>query len=158
MHVDWLIEELPDLKEKILKRLEACKERLKNIPFVFSHGDFNPYNLFPAGVIDFEDGFYAPIGFDSLGLMVYPEYFPTKDIVELELNGRYKYSDEQKEKYLSTMDTILLENNFPSVGEIFEEIRFLKSIWLAVRMHRWPKMQEYRYELFKNLCKMVQLV
>ncbi len=150
LHVDWLIQELPDQEGMILKRVETCRERLKNIPFVFSHGDFNPYNFFPKGAIDFEDGFYAPVGFDVLGLMVYPEYFPHKDVVELEINGGYKYSKEQVERYMQTMNAILVESNLPSVEEIYEEIRFLKGIWLTVKMHRWPKMQQYRYELFKT--------
>ena len=151
VHVDWLIEELPEIKESVLKRIELCKKRLTNIPFVFSHGDYNAYNLFPKGVIDFEDGFYAPVGFDCLGLMVYPEYFPTKDVAELEINGGYKFSDEQRQKYFNAMNSILIENGLPGAEEIYEEIRFLKSIWLTVKMHRWPKMQEYRYELFKKI-------
>ncbi len=151
LHVDWLTDELPELKEKILKRLELVQEKLKVFPFVFSHGDYNPYNIFPDGVIDFEDGFYAPIIFDVYGLFVYPIHFPLKKDIELEINGRYRYTETQRIKYFTEMDKILLEHGFPKGSDFFEEIKFLKGIWLAVRMQKWPKMQEYRYKMFGEL-------
>jgi aminoglycoside/choline kinase family phosphotransferase len=151
VHLDWLIDELPDEKDKIEKRLVLALQRLKNFPFVFSHGDYNPYNTFPDGIIDFEDGFYAPILFDVYGLLVYPFHFPTKEEIELEINGGYKYSEEQRKRYLDEMDKVLMENGFPKGSDFFEEIKFLKGIWLAVRMQKWPKMQQYRYKIFKEL-------
>lgn len=151
VHVDWLIEELPELKNKILKRFDQAKENLKDFPFVFSHGDYNPYNAFPEGIIDFEDGFFAPVIFDVYGLLVYSEHFPLKSFVDLEINGSYSYTPEQKAKYLEEMDKVLVENGLPKGSEFFEEIKFLKGIWLAVRMQKWPKMQAYRYQIFEKL-------
>jgi thiamine kinase-like enzyme len=149
VHAEWLIDELPELKDQILERLKICKERLKTFPFAFSHGDFNPYNIFPGGVIDFEDGFYAPIIFDVYGLLVYAKYFPLKSEIELEINGAYTYFEEQMKTYISEMDKVLEQNGQPKGSDYIREIEFLKSIWLAVRMQKWPKMQEYRYKLFK---------
>lgn len=153
VHVDWIVEELPEYGDKILEKFESCKERLRKLPFVFSHGDYNPYNVFPNGIIDFEDGFFAPIVFDVFSLIVYAKHFPTKERIQLEINGAYEYSEAQKKSYIEEMDKILGLNGLPRSETFLGDIFFLKEIWLTLRMHKWPEMQKYRYKIFIDLLK-----
>lgn len=149
IHTDWLFEELPHLKERTLAKLEVCKDKLKGLPFSFSQGDFNPYNILEGGIIDFEEGVSAPVFFDVIGLFVYDSWFPHDE--GLEVRGNFHYSIEQKQKYFDQMDKIMMEYGLPKCSQFYEEVNFLKGIWLTVQMDRWPVLQKLRYKMLEDL-------
>lgn len=88
VNINYIIEELPYLKKNILEAFEKAVKKLSVFPFVITHGDFNPHNLFTKGVIDFMETFYAPAGKDY------------------ELVRRYEFSPEQIKQYLAFVDNI----------------------------------------------------
>jgi len=77
-HIDMLFDELPHLQEITTNAFYKSQKRLSIFPTVFSQGDFNPHNLFPKGVIDFDMGFMAPFGYDLVTAILHTYAFPTE--------------------------------------------------------------------------------
>lgn len=146
IHLDVLCDELPEYAPKILAAFEVVKKKTASLPFVITHGDFNPHNIFPAGVIDFEDSFHAPFGHDLAGALPSIDYFP--DSTDFEFFAKYRFSDDQRRQYFEVLDRICAEENLPSLSEFQNEFEFGRAVWLLVRMHAWPKLQKFRYDLF----------
>ncbi len=143
--LDNLCNELPEYSAKIRARFAEIKDRLAVFPFVLTHGDFNPGNLYPAGVIDFEDTFYGPFGFDIVGALVYSDYMP--DSSDYEYFAKYRFSAEQKKKYFELVDSTSQSAGLPKLSEFEKDFEFCKAVWLSVRMEKWPKLQKFRYDL-----------
>lgn len=146
IHLDILCQELPDYAEKIQARFKKLQERTSELPFVISHGDYNPHNLYPGGVIDLEDSYHAPFGHDLIGGIVSIDYFP--DSKEFEYFAKYRFSEEQKKKYLNLLDEICNEQGLPRLSDFQFDFEFTRAVWLLVRMHKWPKIQKFRYDKF----------
>jgi hypothetical protein len=124
IHLDWIIEELPELKEKITKRYEMSMSALDMLPFSMVHGDYNPYNILEGGIIDFEDGFYAPVIFDVGATLLYAKNFPLELEVKLEINGGYRYSDGQIQAYADAIDNVMETNNLPKFSDKKDSVEF----------------------------------
>lgn len=146
IHLDVLCDELPEYAPKILAAFEIIKKKTAPLPFVITHGDFNPHNICPDGVIDFEDSFHAPFGHDLAGALSSADYFP--DSTDFEFFARYRFSDDQKRQYFEVLDRICAEENLPPLSEFQNEFEFGRAVWLLVRMQAWPKLQKFRYDLF----------
>ncbi|MES2930764.1 MAG: phosphotransferase [Patescibacteria group bacterium] len=138
IHLDILCNELPQYSDKIRTIFSDIKGRLSVFPFVLTHGDFNPSNTYPAGVIDFEDSFYGPFGYDIVGSIVHIDYFPSSQ--EYEYFGKYRFTNEQKQKYLSLLDSISQQAGLPKLSEFEKDFEFCRAVWLLVRMGKWPKL------------------
>lgn len=146
--LDVLCDELPEYAERIRSRFSIAHERLSAFPFVLSHGDFNPRNLFPAGVIDLEHFFQAPFGFDLVTALVHVDLHP--DTGEYEFLAKYRFSDEQKRWYFLMLDKLATKYQLPSISSHAADFAFLRAIWSTVRLDEWPKIQKWRYELLKQ--------
>lgn len=146
IHLDILCQELPQYAEKIQTRFKKIQEKTAELPFVISHGDFNPHNLYAKGAIDLEDSYHAPFGHDLIGGIVSINYFP--DSQEFEYFAKYSFTEEQKKKYLALLDRICDEQNLPSLSDFQSDFEFTRAVWLLVRMHKWPKIQKFRYDKF----------
>lgn len=146
IHLDILCRELPEHAEKIQARFKEMQERTAHLPFVISHGDFNPHNLYAGGAIDLEDSYHAPFGHDLIGGIVSIDYFP--DSQEFEYFAKYRFSEEQKKQYLRLLDGICEEHALPKLSDFQEDFEFTRATWLLVRMHKWPKIQKFRYDKF----------
>ncbi len=146
IHLDILCQELPEYAEKIQARFKEMQKRTAELPFVISHGDFNPHNLYPGGAIDLEDSYHAPFGHDLIGGIVSIDYFP--DSQEFEYFAKYRFSEEQKQEYLALLDGICDEQSLPRLSRFQSDFEFTRAVWLLVRMHKWPKIQRFRYDKF----------
>lgn len=146
VHLDILCQELPEHAEKIQSRFREIQERTTKLPFVISHGDFNPHNLYPRGAIDLEDSYHAPFGHDLIGGIVSIDYFP--DSQEFEYFAKYRFSEEQRTQYFTLLDEICDEHNLPRLSDFQSDFEFTRATWLLVRMHKWPKIQKFRYDKF----------
>src|SRR3989344_5611813 len=146
IHLDFLCAELPEQAEKIRHRFEEVAEKLKVFPFVITHGDLNPSNMYPDGVIDLEDSFRGPFGYDLVSSIVTVDYVPLG--TEYEFHAKYRFTSFQKGKYFKLLDQIATENNLPPISNFADDFEFCRAVWLTVRMHKWPKMQRFRYDLF----------
>lgn len=148
IHLDILCQELPHYSEAIRSRFRQCIERFSPFPFVITHGDFNPNNLYAEGVIDLEDSFYGPFGFDLMTALVHINYFP--DSPEYEYTARYRFTPAQSREYLAAIDLIATDAHLPRLSEIKDDFEFCRASWSLVRMHQWPRLQQFRYELFRQ--------
>ncbi len=146
IHLNILCQELPDYAERIQARFKELQERTSELPFVISHGDYNPHNLYPGGVIDLEDSYHAPFGHDLIGGIVSIDYFP--DSREFEYFAKYRFSEEQKKKYCDLLDEICNKQGIPRLSDFQSDFEFTRAVWLLVRMHKWPKIQRFRYNKF----------
>jgi hypothetical protein len=151
IHLDMLLDELPRYAENIQSRFDKAVGRLSELPFVLTHGDFNPFNTHQKGIIDLENSSWAPFGYDIISAIGTNEYFPfVKDIHanNFEFISGYKFSEDQKGTYLGLFDTQLAKLNLSPLSTYLEDLMFTRAIWLLVRMHKWPKIQRYRYDKF----------
>ena len=146
VHLDILCQELPQYAEKIKARFKEVQERATELPFVISHGDFNPHNLYAGGAIDLEDSCHAPFGHDLIGGIVSIDYFP--DSPEFEFFAKYRFSEKQRKDYLELLDGICNEQNLPKLSDFKTDFEFTRATWLLVRMDKWPKIQKFRYNKF----------
>lgn len=151
LHMDYILEELPSLQEKILAGFEKLKSRAVLLPVVMTHGDFNPYNLFEAGIIDFGNSFDAPAGYDIVTNAYHSFLFPKEG--DFESMRRYEFSEDQIRDYFSLVDRIYIENGLPKLSDFVEDFIFARTIWSAVRMQRWPKIQSWRYEKLEKILE-----
>lgn len=149
IHVEYIIEELPHLKDKIVAGFEKLKARTALLPVVMTHGDCNPYNFFEAGIIDFESMFEAPAGYDIVCAIYHTFLFPNG--TDFESARRYEFSEDQIDRYFTLVDKIYVENNLPKVSDFSADFIFARMIWSAVRMERMPKVQKWRYEKLENI-------
>lgn len=139
-HVDVLIEELPEKKAEIMAMWEKAKSALTDVPFVLCHGDFNPFNILRDGVIDFETAFEGPFGYDLVSACASIRWFPTDG--DAEFIAGYAFSATQREQLLALA---------PTVAQHFDALFILRSVWHLVRMHKYPKLQAWRYAQFHTL-------
>ena len=146
VHLDWLSAELPQYEKVIAKRFQEITKRLSVFPFVISHGDLNANNLYPEGVIDLEDSFRGPFGYDLMSALVHIGYFP--DSAEYEYFARYRFTPDQANRYRAMADTLSQKAGFPPLSRFDADFDFCRGAWSLVRMHKWPKLQEFRYNLF----------
>jgi thiamine kinase-like enzyme len=143
VHMDLIQEELPELKEEFQEAFEKVFASTSSFPAVFTHGDFNPHNLFEKGIIDFGSMHHAPAGYD-IATMTYHIYnFPKPG--DYEYYRRYQFSQEQIQKYFNVMDRIYLEANLPPVSSVVDSYILARMIWSAARMQKYPKIQSWRY-------------
>ena len=139
-----LCDELPEYAERLRARFEKVRGGAGSLPFVLNHGDFNPNNLYPAGVIDLEDSFYGPYGYDLISAISHIDSFP--DSSEYEFFAKYRFTPEQKQRYLHNLDTISEEAGFPTPTHSKEDLEFCRAVWLAAGIPHTPKLQKYRYD------------
>jgi len=150
-HTDWMIDELPDSKDMILEAFEKCTTRLAGLPSVVTHGDFNPWNMFPQGVIDVEKLNKAPAGYDLVSNIYHMWVFPKGE--DYEMTRSFQFSEKQVAHYLQEMDRIFTENDLLPVSDYQDELFLGRMTWSAARMQRWPNIQQWRYELFVSLIQ-----
>ena len=139
-HFDRIIQELPDQEHRVIAVWEKVKTDLATVPFVLCHGDFNAFNILPGGVIDFETTFNGPKGYDVVSAAASIEWFPTEG--DFEMIGGYSFTPEQKKH--------LLELQLESMKH-FDALFMLCSVWAVVGMHKFPKIQAWRYAKFDEL-------
>ena len=137
--------ELPEYEHFIRQQFDSRMNAVASYPFVITHGDFNPANLYPGGVIDFEDVSTGPLGYDIVTAVTITDWFPPGDYEYFE---RYRYTPEQFALYFDHCDTIFREAGYGPLSAVREHYRFFRAVWLVVGMQKWPKLQKYRYDLF----------
>lgn len=149
IHLDFIIEELPLLKEKTLESMKKAEENINRLPIVLSHGDFNPYNIFPNGVIDWERAGEAPLGYDITTNISQFLFFPISG--DFEHIASYNFSIAQIDKYFIEMDRISVSKGFPKISQYLNDFLFTRCVWSVVRMDRTPKLQKWRNEQYEKI-------
>jgi hypothetical protein len=141
-----LMKELSSYKKKIWNFYEEAKERFSIFPSVLTHGDFNSHNLYKRGVIDFENIFYGPAGYDLVSAVITPDYFPIRG--DYEVVSPFRFSDEHKEKYFKVIDELYLENGLPRLSDYTKYFEFCRATWMTAKMGHMPKLHKFRTDLY----------
>jgi hypothetical protein len=149
IHMDFILEELPELKTGLLAAFEKIKERTKALPYVLTHGDFNAYNLFEGGVIDLGSTHTAPAGYDIISNIYHTYGFPKTG--DYESMRRYEFTEPQINEYLAAMDSAYSAAGLPKVSNFKEDFILARAVWGTTRMQRYPKLQQWRYNRFKQM-------
>lgn len=147
-HVDTLCDEFPQDSSRIQSRFETTMERLAPLPWVITHGDFNPHNMYPGGVIDFEDTFHAPFGYDAVTAIVQIDWFPDEGL-PYEYGARYRYAAAQRKRYQDMTECVAREAG-QTLVEYDADFEFLRAAWSTARMGSWPHLQAWRYRKFSQ--------
>lgn len=143
--LDQVCKELPEYADRVRARFESVQDNTQEIPFVLTHGDFNPNNLYPAGVIDLEDSFYAPYGYDQVSAVAHIDSFPSSN--DYEYFAKYRFTLTQREHYMQRMDSISKDAGLPPLSQCADDFEFCRVIWLAADIPNTPKLQKFRYDL-----------
>lgn len=151
VHMETILEELPEWKDEIEKCFEKCVAKTKNLSFVLTHGDFNPHNLFERGIIDFGSSFEAPLGYDAISCIFHSLNFPTD--LSSEMVRGYQFSGEQVEKYLKAIDEIHKKNGLPPITKYVDDFIFVRTVWSVVVMHKYPFIREWRIRRFGKMME-----
>jgi hypothetical protein len=148
-NLDLIYEELPDCKLQIEKKWKQVRDNLNVFPFAIAHGDFTTHNIYPTGIIDLEDSFSAPFGYDIGAIVRMSEWFPESK--DYEVFRLYNFSEQQMINFREVMDEICIKHNLPKISDYIDDFNFAKGVWFAVRMDRTPKLRQFRYNLLKKL-------
>ena len=105
-------------------------------------------NLFLRGVIDFEQMYYAPIGYDLVSNIFSINYFPTS--IEYEYYQWYAFTKEHEELYYRRLDALYVEAGLPSLSEYKTHFEYCRAVWATKMNFGAPKLREWRYEFFKK--------
>jgi hypothetical protein len=143
-----LAEELPEFGGRIMKLYGEALGKIKTLPLVLTHGDFCSHNLFPAGIIDFEKAYFAPVGYDIVTNIFQNKYFPASR--EYEYFQYYVVSEEQENLYYERLDALYREAGLPEISKYKEPFEFCRAVWHTARNSKSPKLQKWRYEFFKK--------
>lgn len=144
VHLLTIQEELPEYAERIQVRFDQALRTIEQFPFVFSHGDFNPSNISARGVLDLEDAISAPLGFDVTCALVTIDWFPESGGYEYE--APWRFSDAQRTRYIFGFDARLKASGHAGFAAAFDDFSYCRALWMAARMHKFPKTQKWRYE------------
>ncbi len=143
LHLDELCAEIPEHAEKIRERFAKAIQNTSVYSCGLIHGDFNPFNMYPKGIIDFEDTFYGPLPYDAIVAIHHNDYFPATG--DYEYLQKFAFSPEQKQTYLEMVDTVYEGHSLPPPSAHLGDLTFFRALWATVRMQQWPKIQQFRY-------------
>lgn len=138
--------ELPVYRAEIEAKFVEAAERLKKLPGTLLHGDCNAANMYEGGIIDLEDSFYGPVGYDQISALVSIEWSP--DTRDHEFYAQYKFTAEQKTTYLKALNAVGKKAGVTDLGTYAGDLALCRAIWLCSGMAKWPRIQQWRYEKF----------
>jgi hypothetical protein len=139
-----LCDELPDHADAIIARFETLRKHTEQLPFVLTHGDFNPNNLYPKGVIDLEDAFPGPYGYDLVSAVNHIDSFPTSE--GYEYFAKYHFTEAQIQEFSERMNVISNEAGLELLTEFWNDFEFCRAVWLAADIPNTPKLQKFRHD------------
>ena len=149
IHLDILCQEMPAEKEKILSKYRAVQKKLAGVPFMLSHGDMTTFNILPKGIIDFEDSFMGPAGYDLGALVEHLNWFP--ESTDYEYYRLYDFTPAQRQRFLDRIDDVYSKVKLPKLSDHLAEFNFTRGIWFAVRMGHAPKLGKFRHDEIRKL-------
>ncbi len=149
IHLDLLLGDMEDDAEALRAAFEAISARLSALPIVACHGDLNPQNMFPDGVIDFEDMFSGPLGYDQISALATTELNPEGR--DHEFPARYRFTEAQKKAYFDTLDPLFVAVALPPLSTFRNDFEFCRAVWAATHMEEWPKTRAWRHERIRTL-------
>jgi hypothetical protein len=148
INLHFMNKESPKQRTKTALAIKLMQKKLQKLPFVQTHGDLGPFNIYPKGVIDIESLFEAPIGYDLATAIFMTDFFPVK---KLELQQIFRFTRQQKKKYIDSIDYFFQKNNLPKFSGFLNEFILARCLWTTTRMEKWPKIRSWRFLQYERL-------
>ncbi len=153
IHLDEVCDEFPELADRLRARYRIAEKKTTSLPFVMTHGDFNPHNIYPLGVIDFEHAHHGPYGYDLVSAIMHIDYFP--DSKAYEYSAGYRFTSSQKKKYFERLNAISQGAKLTPLSQYEDDFYFCRAIWMLAKLAHVPLLQKFRYDaivqkFFKN--------
>jgi hypothetical protein len=146
VNVTKFARELPVYQADIEAAFVAAAGRLGKLPGTLLHGDCNAANMYDGGIIDLEDSFYGPLGYDQISALMTIEWSP--DTKNFEFHAQYRFTDEQRAAYVKALNVAGKKAGVTDLGKYADDLAFCRAIWLCSGMREWPRIQQWRYEKF----------
>lgn len=138
---EWLLEH--DLAEKLIEKINQDVSIVKN---AWNHGDHNQYNIFNNGVIDLEDSFYGPIGYDTITSLTQNFWFPDPRNNEIgELTRQHSFTKEQVQAYMTSIQKNEVWINFMD-SNVFGALFLMRGVFVTVKSDWFPLLRKFRYQ------------
>lgn len=130
VRLENVLRENPDVPENLFERAVAkAEERTRELPLVLTHGDMTPFNVMPGGVIDFEERFIAPAGYDAITCVTFQRFWDHPLPDGSGTMRSYDFNRTQIDGYLREMDTTCAAAGTPALSPFFDDFLTLKAIW-----------------------------
>lgn len=150
LRIEEVIRELPERAEEIEHAFLHVSELLAQYPESFCHGDYNPYNVFPSGAIDFERSFHGPVVWDVFSALALPYMYP-EDTNSVEHRRGYKLKPEQQDDYCAAMDAMLHEYGLIPASTLMPYVVLLFTMHKITHMSpRAPRLKQFRIDLLAH--------
>jgi len=148
LKIDRLLGEAPWLRSAVNATIRRAFARLAAVPLCVCHGDFNPYNMFSDGVVDFEHSFNGWLGYDAVYNLVHSQLFPIS-AVGVQPSRTYSFTTEQVDRYIQLADSLCQAHHIMPLSDRLDDLaalRCLKSAANTVRtgapfasLQRWRR-------------------
>ncbi len=149
VQLERICRELPHLRPQLEERYGEIIFRLSSASFVVTHGDFGPFNIFPKGIIDLEDSFMAPLGYDTIPFITHLDWFP--DHSDDPYHKLYRFSENQVGEYLAMLRDVYEGQGIEINEQLIADFDFLRGIWFVVGLEKYQNLQSFRYALIETL-------
>lgn len=137
---------LKDYREMTRRILSA----VDGTPGVPCHGDCNAFNIFPRGIIDFEDTFIGPLGYDIASSIISTQAFPERsECPDVESERLYTFSPEEN----GALAGILTSQVRGEPQNLVIETTLIRWIWHLCRMGHRPILEGFRRRQLEALMR-----
>ena len=147
--MNYILDDFPQFKDELIEAFNKITKRVSAFPVVLTHGDLNPHNILPKGIIDFGYVFNGYAGYDLVGNIYQIYLFPREG--NYESIRPYGFTKKQFDTYFKAMDNIYSGNGYPELSEYQDDFMLAKTIWAAARIIGKPKIQKWRFSLLEKI-------
>ena len=128
LRIDKVQKQDPDIAGRVEQAVAKAKNRMRQLPLVFTHGDLSPFNIMPKGIIDFEERFVAPAGYDALTAVMFQRFWdhPKPDGTGSML--LWDFNRQQISRFLLQADQLYVQEGVPPLSVFFDYFLMLNGI------------------------------
>ena len=119
----------PDVADLLEQAVAKAEERMLGLPLVLTHGDLSPFNIMPGGVIDFEERFIAPAGYDAITCIAFQRLWDHPMSDGTGTMRLWDFDPRQIAGFLSQADDLFAAQGLPPLSGFFDDFLMLKAIW-----------------------------
>jgi hypothetical protein len=141
VRLPWLLEELPDLRDRTRRAFERAVERLQVFPGAWCHPDLCAANMCERGVIDLDGAGLGYAGYDVVGALLEPDIW----------GDGYAYSPQQREQRLTPIDAIFTAHGLPAPSAYAQDFVLCKAINTASGRHEPSDQQRWLYNRYQAI-------
>lgn len=119
----------PDIASLVEQAVIKAENRMQELPLVFTHGDLTPFNIMTQGIIDFEERFVAPAGYDAITAVTFQRFWdhPKPDGTGSML--LWDFNRQQINSFLLQADQLNIIEGVLPLSAFFDDFLMVNAIW-----------------------------